>query len=254
MPICTSATSPEGGRKRHLEARMHQRFRRHHQHDHGGNRQRAEGDGAAVDHDRDQHHRRHEERALGRDFRTRQQQIERRRGKRGRRRPFLDRCADGEPRDQREQRADGEEHHTRDDRHVVARDRQHVPEAGDEHCVVDRRRDRIAPAGEQRSRNGALVAVEAAADARVDGVAQSLHEGGIAQGEATAIFRLGGLDRPHHKAGRGDGLEKQVAREIIGARPRRGERGQQPRLQLDKAADIGRGAFLDREPHALELA
>jgi hypothetical protein len=48
------------------------------------NREGAEGDGAAVDHNRDQHHHRHEERALGRDFRARQQRIERRRDKRGR--------------------------------------------------------------------------------------------------------------------------------------------------------------------------
>jgi hypothetical protein len=70
---------------------MHQRFRRDPEHDQGGDRQRTEGDGAAIDHDRDQHHRGHEERALGRHFRARKQQIKRRSRKRCDRRPFLDR-------------------------------------------------------------------------------------------------------------------------------------------------------------------
>ena len=51
--------------------------------------------------------------------------------------------------------------------------------------------DRIAAAGQQRGRDRALVAVEPAADARVDGVAQVLHEGGIAQAQAAALGRLG---------------------------------------------------------------
>ena len=60
-------------------------------------------------------------------------------------------------------------------------------------------------------------------------------------------------DRAHHEAGRADALKEHVAREIVGARPQRRERRQQPRLQLDEAADIGRGALLHRQPHALEL-
>jgi hypothetical protein len=39
--------------------------------------------------------------------------------------------------------------------YLVARDRQHVAEAGDEHRVVDRRRDRIASPGQKRGRNRA---------------------------------------------------------------------------------------------------
>ena len=50
--------------------------------------------------------------------------------------------------------------------------------------------DGIAAAGQQRGRNRALVAVEPAADARVDGVAQALHEGGVAQRNAAALGRL----------------------------------------------------------------
>ena len=44
-----------------------------------------------------------------------------------------------------------------------------------------------------------------------------------------------------------------VAAEIVAARPQRRERRQQPRLQLDEAADRGRGALLHRQPHALEF-
>jgi hypothetical protein len=69
----------KGCRKRHLKARMHQRFRRDPEHDQGRDRERTEGDGAAVDHDSDQHHRGHEERALGHHFRAREQQIKHRR-------------------------------------------------------------------------------------------------------------------------------------------------------------------------------
>ena len=136
-------------RKRHLEARMHQRLRRQHQHDHRGHRQRAERHRAAVDHDGDQHHRGHEERALGRDLGAGQQQIERGGGKGCRGRPFLDRKARGQRRDQRQQRADRKEHHAGDHRHVIAGNREHVPETGNEHRVVDRRRDGVAAAGQQ---------------------------------------------------------------------------------------------------------
>ena len=74
----------ERGRKRHLETRMHQRFRRDCQHDQGRDRKRAKRDRPAIDHHRDQHHGRHEERALGGHFRARQQQIERGGGERRR--------------------------------------------------------------------------------------------------------------------------------------------------------------------------
>jgi hypothetical protein len=98
-------------------------FRRDRKHEHRRDRECAEGDRAAVDHDGDQDHRRHEKRALGRDLGARQQQIEQRRGKRRRGRPFLDRKACCEQRDQRQQRPHHEEHHAGDDRHVIARDR-----------------------------------------------------------------------------------------------------------------------------------
>jgi hypothetical protein len=184
----------------------------------------------------------------------RQQQIEGGRGERGSCRPFLDRRADGKSGDQRQQRPDHEEHDAGDDRHVIAGDRQHMTEAGNEHGVVDRRGDGIAAAGQERGRNGALIAVKPLANARIDGVTQVLHEGGVAQRNAAALGWFDRLDRAGDKAGGGDVLEEHVAREIVGARPQRRERRLQAHLQLDETADIGRGAFPHREPHAIELA
>ena len=68
--------------------------------------------------------------------------------------------------------------------------------------------------------------------ARVDRVAQALHEGGVAEQKAAAGRRLLRLDGPHHKAGGADALKIQVAAEIVGARPQRGERRLQPLQQL----------------------
>jgi hypothetical protein len=70
---------------------MHQRLRRQRQHDHGRYRERSECHGATVDDDRDQHHRRHEERSLRRDVGAGQQQIKQSSSQRRGRRPFLDR-------------------------------------------------------------------------------------------------------------------------------------------------------------------
>ncbi|MGY2806579.1 hypothetical protein ACVIHI_002777 [Bradyrhizobium sp. USDA 4524] len=232
---------------------MHQRLRRDREHDQRRHRQRPEGDRAAVDDHGEQHHGGHEERPLRRDLRARQQQIERRGDQRGRRGPFLDRMPRRQRRKQREQRAHREEHDAGDHGHVVAGDRQHMAEPRDEHRIVDRRRDRIAPAGEQGGCDRALVAVERGANPRVDGVAQALHEGGVAQRKAAGRRRLPGLDGAHHEAGGADALEIQVTAEIIGARALRPERRQQPRLQLNEAADIGRGALLHREPDPIEL-
>jgi hypothetical protein len=76
----------------------------------------------SVDHDADQHHRGHDVGALGRDFGARQHQIERRGGKRGERRPFLDRMAKRQGGKQRQHGAHEEEHHAGDKRHVIPGD------------------------------------------------------------------------------------------------------------------------------------
>ena len=169
--------------KRHLKARMHQRFRRDRQHDQGRDRERAKRNRAAIDHDRDQHHGRHEERALRRHFRPRQQQVERSGCERRHRRPFLDGVADRERGKQRQQRPHSEEHDTGDDGHMVARDRQHMAETRDEHRVVHRRRDRVAPPGQQRGGNRAFVTFQRGPDPPVDRIAQALHQSRIAQAD-----------------------------------------------------------------------
>src|SRR5262249_17126827 len=60
------------------------------QHAERRDRERAEGERRAIDHHTDEDDADHDEGALGRNLRTRQQEIERRRGQRRERRPFLD--------------------------------------------------------------------------------------------------------------------------------------------------------------------
>src|SRR5207244_561922 len=89
-------------------------------------------------------------------------------------------------------------------------------------------------------------AIEHGADARVDGVAQALHERGITQRKPAAVGRIGSLDRSHHEAGGADALKIHVAAEIVAARPLRRQRRLQPRLQLDKAAHRRRSPLRTR--------
>jgi hypothetical protein len=105
-----------------------------------------------------------------------------------------------------------------------------VAEAGNEHRVVDGLGDRVAPPGQQRGGDGALVTLQDVVDARVDRVAQALHERGIAQRQAAAGRRLLRLDGAHHKAGGADALKIEVAAEIVGARPQRRQRRLQPQV------------------------
>jgi hypothetical protein len=77
-------------RKRHLETRVNDRFGCEQQHAERRDRERAEGERRAIDHHSDEDDADHDEGALGRNLRTRQQEIERRRGQRRERRPFLD--------------------------------------------------------------------------------------------------------------------------------------------------------------------
>jgi len=87
---------------------------------------------------------------------------------------------------------------------------------------------------------------------RIDRIAQALHEGGVAQRQTAALRRLHGLDRAGDKTGGADPLEDDVAAEIVAARPHWSERRLQPHLQLDKAADRGRGAVAHRQPNLLQ--
>jgi len=127
--VLVGGNQGERRRERHLKARIDDGFRRQQQHAERHDRYRAEGQCRPVHHDAGQHDRNHDERALGGNLGSRQQQIERRRGKRGRRRPFLDRASARHRRDQREPGANEKEHDARDHRHVIAGNRQHMREA-----------------------------------------------------------------------------------------------------------------------------
>ena len=69
------------------------------------------------------------------------------------------------------------EHGAGNDRHVIAGNRQNVTDAGNEHGVVEMLIDGVAPAIDQHRGDGAFVARQHGADARVDRVAQPLHDG-----------------------------------------------------------------------------
>ncbi len=102
---------------------------------------------------------------------------------------------------------------------------------GDEHRVVDGIGDGVTPTGEQRRGDGALVALQARMDPRIDGVTQVLQDRRVAQPPSAFLRRRHDLDRAHREAGGADALEEHVAGEIIGARPQRRERRHQPRLE-----------------------
>jgi hypothetical protein len=241
----------QGGGKRHLEARMHHGLGRQQQHQDGGGRDRAQRERLPVDHDRAEHDRRHVVRALGRDLGARQEQIERRRRERREGRPFLDRTAHGETRDDRQHRPHQEEHRAGHHRHVVARDRQHVREARNVHGVVERRRNGVALAGDQRGRDRAGIARHRRANAPIDAVAHAFDERRVDEPQAGTARRRRDLDLPHRKAGGADALEIKIAREVVSARTQWRERGVEARLQLDEGADRGRLPFAHRDPHAV---
>ena len=206
-------------RKRHLEARMHHRFRREQQHHQYGNGHGAERQDRSIEQDADQYDRDHDERALGRDLGTGQHQIERGHEQRRKRRPFLDRRPVGKSGDQRQQRAHDEEHDAGDHGHVIARDRQHVTDAGHKHRIVNMRRNRIALARDQRRGNRADIAGQDGADAQIDRVAQALNEGIDAQPPTLGCGRRHDLDGAVDEAGGAEALEVKVAGEIVAAGP-----------------------------------
>jgi hypothetical protein len=89
------------------------------------------------------------------------------------------------------------------------------------------------------------------ADARVDAVAQPLHESGCPVERTGLGRRRDHLDGAAHEAGRADALEIKVAGENVTAGLERLQRRIKQRLDLDKAAGGRRHATLDRKPHAL---
>ena len=125
-----------------------------------------------------------------------------------------------------------------------------MPETGDEHRVVDRRRDRVAPSCQKRRRDRARVAGDDITNSRVDRIAQVLHRRRVTQCEAAVAGRVADLNCAHREAGGADALKVQIAGKVVGAGPHRLQRRQEPRLQFDEAADRGRRALLHRQAHA----
>jgi hypothetical protein len=157
------------------------------------------------------------------------------------------------PRDQRQHRAQEEKHDAGDHGHVIAGDREHMADAGNEHGVVKVGRDRIALARDQHRGDGAGVALDHGANARIDRVAQSLDEGIDAHAHACRRRRRDDLDGAVHEAGRADALKIKVAGKVIAAGPQRLQRRVELRFDLDEGAG-GRGhAAAHREPHAPRL-
>jgi hypothetical protein len=248
-----SGDQPQRRRKRHLEARMHHRFRGQQQHHQCGDGHRAQSQNRPVEHDAEEHDGNHDERALRRDFRAGQHQIKRGHDQRADRRPFLDRHAIGDAGDQRQQRAHDEEYHAGHHRHVVAGNREHMPDAGDEHRVVEVGRDRVALAGDQRRRDRAYVAGQHRADARIDRIAHAFDECRGTQPPAGLGRRRNDFHRPVHEARGADALEIEIAGEIVTSGPQRLQRRIELRLRLDEGAGRWRHAAADGEPHALRL-
>src|SRR5581483_11815567 len=113
----------------------------------------------------------------------------------------------------------------------------------DVHGVVDRRRNGVAFACDQRGGDGAAVARNDSANATVDGVTKSLDRSGRAQAPVPLNWRLDGLDGTEHEAGRADTLEVEITGEIVAAGAQRRERRAQARAKADVAADWRRRAL-----------
>jgi len=101
--------------------------------------------------------------------------------------------------------------------------------------------------------DGADVAREQRANARVDGVAQSLDECIGAHARAWRHRRVDDLDGAVHEAGGADALEIKVARKVIAARPKRLQRRIELCFGLNERAGRRCHAAADRKPYALRL-
>jgi hypothetical protein len=228
---------------------MHDGFRRESQHHQSGDGQRAHGHGRPVKQHAQQHDGDHDEGTLRRHLIAGENEIEPSNEKRGERRPFFDRRTVGESRDQREEGAENEKYRAGHHRHVIARDRQHVANAGNKQRVIDVWRNGVAPAVDQHRRNGAFVARKYGAYARIDSIAQPLNEG-VSALENSLRGRGGHFDGAAHEAGGANALEKYIAREIVTARLDRLQRRIERGFGFDERSGRWRHAALDQKPHA----
>ena len=103
-----------------------------------------------------------------------------------------------------------------------------MAQSRNEHRLINRRRDGVAPSGQKRGGNGPRVVAENKMDVDVGGVSQLLHQRGIAQREPTTMRRAHGLDGAHDEAGRANAMEIHIAGEVIASGPHGRKRRLQP--------------------------
>jgi len=167
-----------------------------------------------------------------RDLIAGQYEIKTRHHQRGEGGPFFDGYAIGKARDQSEESPNDEKYQSGDNGHVIAGNRQHVADAGNEQGVIDICRDGVVPAVDQHRGNRAAIAGKNRANARVDGVAQPLNERVGALKWPFRARRRNHLDGAAYETRGADALEKQVSREVVATRferlQRRLERPLQP--------------------------
>jgi hypothetical protein len=128
-----------------------------------------------------------------------------------------------------------------------------VADAGHEHGVVEMLVDDVAAAIDQHGGDGAGIAGQHGANARIDRIAQILDEG---IGALPNILRCRRRDDFYGAADetRGaDALEEHIPREIVRAGFERLHRRIEHRLDFDVGTGVRRHAALHREPHALRL-
>ena len=243
----------EGKRRceRHLEPRMHDGLWRQQQNDNRRHRERAESQCRTIEHNADKDNRDHDVGALGRHLGAREQQIKGRRQERSRCSPLLDRPSMSERRDQCQNCADHEKHDPRDNRHVIAGDRQNVRKARDVHRIIDRRRYRIAFARDQRRGNGPSISGQRRTDAIVDRLAYSVDGGCVSQPKPCGRRRRLDPDGPERIAGGADFLKIHIASKVVAAGSERLHGRRQVRLELNKAADWRRAALAHRDAHPM---
>jgi len=186
-----------------------------------------------------------------RDLIAGQYEIKTRHHQRGEGGPFFDGYAIGKARDQSEESPNDEKYQSGDNGHVIAGNRQHVADAGNEQGVIDICRDGVVPAVDQHRGNRAAIAGKNRANARVDGVAQPLNERVGALKWPFRARRRNHLDGAAYETRGADALEKQVSREVVATRFERLQRRLERRFDFHERTRRGRRAAFDRKPHAL---
>ncbi len=228
-----------GRREGHLEAGAHQRLGAQDQDDHRGQRHRAQRQRAAVEQDRGQHHRHHDEGALGRDIAARQREVERAGGQRHDGGDPVHGPAQRGARPERQPVARGGEDEARQHAHVQARDRQKMREVGDPQRLQRGLVHARAVAGGEGGGEGAEPVRQMRLDVARDGVAHPVDQ----EARPPLLGRRPGQRRGAGVADRAQAVEPGLPLEVVAARLDRtfgaaqmaGEHHREARLRRDEA-------------------